>query len=167
MASRDQQASGKALDATRRAHAGPESPSPQPASAPAPNHHLPILTRLLNGQTQDLAPIRTNPIACRDAALDVHQREAVARALATSDFCLIRGLPGTGKSRVVAELVVQATAREERVLLGALTSAAIDRVLEMVHAHEEVSAIRCLAPEEGIENLPPFSRALTFAERMN
>ncbi|HZT81873.1 MAG TPA: hypothetical protein VFA26_16730, partial [Gemmataceae bacterium] len=61
-----------------------------------------FLTRLLNGQTEDLAPVRPAPVEVEDAELDAGQREAVARALGTPDLCLLQGLPGTGKSRVVA-----------------------------------------------------------------
>ena len=91
-----------------------------------------FLTRLLGGQTHELEPVRGEAVAVSDSALDSVQREAVAKALGTPDLCLIQGLPGTGKSRVVAEIITQAAARAERVLLLAPTSAAIDRVLEMV-----------------------------------
>src|SRR5438477_5350140 len=89
-----------------------------------------LLSRLLAGRTQDLEPVRPTPVEVTDSVLDEAQRGAVARALQTPDLCLIQGLPGTGKSRVVAEIVCQATARGERVLLVAPAPPAVDRVLK-------------------------------------
>src|SRR5262249_49179458 len=62
-----------------------------------------LLGRLLEGHTQDLEPVRAVPGNVTDADLDEGQRDAVAKAVQTPDVCLIQGLPGTGKSRVVAE----------------------------------------------------------------
>ena len=137
---------------------------PQRNGSPPPTR--PILTELLAGRTTGLESVRPAPVAVRDAALDSAQREAVARALATPDLCLVRGLPGTGKSRVVAEIVTQAAARGERVLLLARSAAALDRVLELVGSCDEVDALRLLAPDECPEGLAPAVRARTPAERL-
>jgi hypothetical protein len=124
-----------------------------------------LLNRLLNGQTVDLEPLRPGPVEIHDTALDDVQREAVARALATPDLCLIQGLPGTGKSRTVAEMIVQATARGQRILFLAPTTAALDRVLESLASHDTICSLRCLTPEEKPESLRPAIRALTFPQR--
>src|SRR5262245_11237045 len=65
-----------------------------------------------------------------DAELDLLQREAVARALAAQDIFLLHGYPGTGKSRVLAEILHQAALHGQRVLFLADTPAGIDVVLE-------------------------------------
>ncbi len=136
---------------------------------PAPNgtgdRNRQLLGRLLNGQTRDLQAIRPAPVEVSDTTLDATQREAVARALHTPDVCLIQGLPGTGKSRVVAEILTQAAARGERVLLQAPTAAAIDRVLEALAEREAVCPIRCLDRDERLEALAPAVRGMTLAER--
>ncbi len=124
-----------------------------------------VLTRLLARQSADLEPFRPEPVAVQDAALDADQRRAVALALQTPDLALIQGLPGTGKSRVVAEIVAQAAARGERVLLLAPAAAALDRILELVASREAVCPVRCLGRDEKPEALPPCARAVTFAER--
>jgi hypothetical protein len=124
-----------------------------------------LLTRLLAGQTEGLDPLRAPPAAPGDAPLDDVQREAVARALETPDVCLIQGLPGTGKSHVISEIVTRAAGRGERVLLLAPGTASLDRVLETVGGRDMVCAIRCLGREERPEALSPAVRALTFAER--
>src|SRR5262245_27627436 len=109
---------------------------------------LQLLSQLLQGQAGNLAPARPEPVEPFDAALDGPQRQAVARAVAAPDLCLIQGLPGTGKSRVVAEIVRQAAARGERALLIAPGPAALDRVLELVGAADELCAVRCLGRDE-------------------
>jgi hypothetical protein len=126
-----------------------------------------LLSAVLGGNAHDLAPVRVDPIAVMDTDLDDAQREAVARALASPDFCLLQGLPGTGKSRVVAEIVTQAAARGERVLLLAPNPAAVDRVLELVAGCEVLCAVRCLEPDTVLETMPPAARACTVRERLS
>src|SRR5690349_13293468 len=93
-----------------------------------------LLTRLLAGQGLDeLAPL---PPDWQDSGLsdelDPQQRAAVAAALRSPDLVLVQGHPGTGKSRVAAEVIARAAARGERVLLVAASTAALDRTLELL-----------------------------------
>jgi hypothetical protein len=125
-----------------------------------------LLTRLLAGRTEDLEPVRCTPVEVTDNALDAAQRGAVARALQTPDVCLLQGLAGTGKSRVVAEIICQAAARGERVLLVAPAPPAIDRVLLAVGTRDVVCPVRCVERDESVDKLPASVRAFTFAERV-
>jgi DNA replication ATP-dependent helicase Dna2 len=61
--------------------------------------------------------------------LNAEQRNAIERALTARDYALVRGPPGTGKTRVVAEIARRAVARSERVLVAAFTNQAVDNVL--------------------------------------
>ncbi|MBV9122936.1 MAG: AAA family ATPase, partial [Planctomycetes bacterium] len=124
------------------------------------------LSALLTSPVEDLEPIRPGALEFFDQALDGVQREAVAKALFTPDLCLLQGLPGTGKSRVAAEMVTQAALRGERVLLLASSPPAIDRVLEQVAGRDMICPVRCLGPDESLETLTPTARAYTFAERV-
>jgi hypothetical protein len=124
--------------------------------------HTP-LGQLLAGHTDHLEPLTPGAVEFIDADLDEAQRDAVARALSTPDLCLIQGLPGTGKSRVVAEIVLQAAQRGERVLLLSHASAALDRILELVGNHESLCPLRCHGREEP---LSPLARSFTFDERL-
>jgi hypothetical protein len=140
-------------------------PPPGNGSHPPAEGWRQLLTRLLAGQVEGLEPLRVPPAAPGEVPLDEHQREAVARALETPDVCLIQGLPGTGKSHVIAEIITRAAGRGERVLFLAPRPAALDRVLETVGGRDMVCAIRCLGRDERPECLSPAVRALTFAER--
>lgn len=133
--------------------------------SPQPTTHL--LADLLAGRLEGLGPLPpAEPLICFDTALDGAQRDAVMRACRAPDICLIEALPGTGKSRVVAEIVAQSVARGERVLLLAGVAATLDRVLGLLSTREDVCAVRCLAADEAPDSLPGHSRVLTFAERL-
>ena len=122
------------------------------------------LTRLLEGV--NLPPVRPQPLTAYDEALDRLQREAVARALATPDVCLIAGLPGTGKSRVAAEILTQAALRGQRVLFLAPRAIVIDLILEQISQRDILFPFRCLEAGERPEALPSCVRSTTFAERL-
>ena len=79
---------------------------------------------------EKLVPVEVPIVEVVDQELDPLQRQAVARALATPDICLIQGPPGTGKSRVVQEILVQASQQGLRVLFLAQNPACVDGVLE-------------------------------------
>ena len=64
-----------------------------------------------------------------DAHLEDDQRDAVRRGLGR-DLSLVLGPPGTGKTRTLAELVQQAVARGERVLVTAASHTAVDNLAE-------------------------------------
>lgn len=70
-----------------------------------------------------------------DDALNEPQREAVRRALAAETVSLIHGPPGTGKTRCLTEVVRQAVARGERVLVTAASNLAVDNLAERLAEH--------------------------------
>ncbi|GLI00954.1 hypothetical protein Pa4123_62300 [Phytohabitans aurantiacus] len=64
-------------------------------------------------------------------ALDDDKKTAVAMAIGSSDFFLLEGPPGTGKTSFIAELVQQELARkpDARILLVSQTHVAVDNAL--------------------------------------
>jgi hypothetical protein len=122
-------------------------------------------SRLLAEQTDDLAPFEVQPVVFLDAALDCAQREAVARALSTPDIFLLQGLPGTGRSRVVAEILNQAAARGERALFLAKRPCSLDVVLSRLTHGQAVFALRFLDEGETAVNLAAEVMPFTLAER--
>lgn len=86
---------------------------------------------------RDFAPIAEEQIdwkvlTDRDFDGCDRQREFVCKALATPDFAILDGPPGTGKTTTILELIIQLVRRGQRVLLSASTHAAINNVLERV-----------------------------------
>lgn len=65
------------------------------------------------------------------------QRRFVEIALATPDFALLEGPPGSGKTTAICELITQLARRGQRVLLAASTNVAVDNVLERLLAEQE------------------------------
>jgi len=77
----------------------------------------------------------------RDGTME--QREFVQRALATPDFMLLEGPPGSGKTTAICELIQQLVRRGQRVLMCATTNVAVDNVLErLVEDEAPVDAVR-------------------------
>lgn len=65
------------------------------------------------------------------------QRQFVQVALATSDFAILEGPPGSGKTTTICELILQELCRDRRVLLCASTHVAVDNVIERLMAEDQ------------------------------
>lgn len=61
---------------------------------------------------------------------NAEQRDFVCTALSTPDFAVLEGPPGSGKTTVIVELLLQLLRRGKRVLLVASTNVAVDNILE-------------------------------------
>ncbi|KAF9448170.1 Dna2-domain-containing protein [Macrolepiota fuliginosa MF-IS2] len=61
--------------------------------------------------------------------LNSNQKEAVKRVLSARDYALVLGMPGTGKTSVIASLVKVLVGMGKSVLLSAYTHSAVDNVL--------------------------------------
>jgi len=138
-----------------------------PNSRSTSNLERPVHVQVLNGRLEAWTPLRVQPITARDADLDPIQRDAVAKALQTPDLCLIQGLPGTGKHRVAAEIIHQATARGDRVLLLAPRTGVLNALLGTVAIGDTVLPLRCLDRGERLDQLSPSIRRLTFGEQVD
>ncbi|MHA1357681.1 MAG: AAA domain-containing protein [Candidatus Helarchaeota archaeon] len=72
----------------------------------------------------------------------LEQREFVMKAIATPDFAILEGPPGSGKTTTICELIVQLINKGKRILLCASTHVAVDNVLEMLMDNRDVIAVR-------------------------
>lgn len=70
------------------------------------------------------------------------QQKAVLNALLCRDYCLIRGLPGTGKSSLIVALIRLAVLLGQSVLLTSYTHSAVDNVLLKLTELPEEERIR-------------------------
>ncbi|WP_199728697.1 ATP-binding protein [Corallococcus sp. CA053C] len=75
-------------------------------------------------------------------ALNQGQVEAVTKALAAPDLCLIQGPPGTGKTTVIAELCLRVTAEGGRVLVASQTNLAVDNALSRLADRPNIRRLR-------------------------
>lgn len=69
-----------------------------------------------------------------DPTLNELQKKAVCMAFESKDVLLIHGPPGTGKTRVLVEIVRQAVKNSETVLVSAPSNAACDHLVECLAA---------------------------------
>lgn len=136
----------------------------QTAAAETPSSRL--MARILSGKAEPPPPIADVTLSCCDADLDDVQQQAVLRALATPDVFMLQGLPGTGKSRTLAEIARQAARRGWRVLFLAGHTASLDVVLERLVGKPDVLAVRFLEATEKMESLPAWLRGFTLDEQM-
>jgi hypothetical protein len=137
----------------------------KPVSAAKDIEPSPVISRLLAGKTDTLARLQIDGIFYFDADLDELQRQAVARAIGTPDLLLLQGLPGTGKSRVLTEILLQAASRGWRTLFLAGHTASLDVILHRLLGHPEVLALRFLDALEKPESLPAWLRGFTLEEQ--
>jgi hypothetical protein len=61
--------------------------------------------------------------------LNEDQRGAARHVLRARDYALVQGMPGTGKTTLIAELVLLLARHQKRVLLAAYTHSAVDNIL--------------------------------------
>lgn len=104
----------------------------------------PIMPAVLS--EQEWAFLRTEAPGGRLRDGTEEQRRFVSIALATPDFAILEGPPGSGKSTAIGELIVQTIRRGGRVLLTASTHVAVDNVLERLLAWQDASADKPVLP---------------------
>jgi len=86
-----------------------------------------------------------------DKNLNPSQKLAVSFSLGTKDFFLIQGPFGTGKTRTLAEIVLQLVKRGEKVLVSAESNVAVDNLVEKLR--EKVKIVRLGHPSRVAKNL--------------
>ena len=68
-------------------------------------------------------------VAYHSSHLDVNQQQAMSKVLSAQDYALILGMPGTGKTTVIAALIKTLVAKGKTVLLTSYTHSAVDTIL--------------------------------------
>ena len=75
------------------------------------------------------APPLPRPVQTLMGRLNTNQQMAMHQVLAAEDYALILGMPGTGKTTVIAALIRALVAMGQRVLLTSYTHSAVDNIL--------------------------------------
>jgi DNA replication ATP-dependent helicase Dna2 len=101
----------------------------------------------------NLAPPTFDPsLAPTPAELPAHlnadQRAAVERVLTARDYALILGMPGTGKSTTVVEVVRALVGQGKTVLLTSYTHSAVDTIVGKLAAAGGVDLLRLGNPDK-------------------
>ncbi len=95
-------------------------------------------------------------ISWRDDQLNLEQQRAVERAVRATDASLIHGPPGTGKTRVLVEVVRQALLRRRRILVTAASNVAVDNIARRL-ANDGVKVLRLGAADKVSPDLADFT----------
>lgn len=117
--------------------------------SPVGNHRQ--LIKLFEKKFQNLwSKSRTKEISewyvLTDVSYDgtIAQRKFVEKAIATEDFAILEGPPGSGKTTAIIELILQLAKEGKNILLSASTHVAIDNVLERIKEKDKDNLIEPL-----------------------
>jgi superfamily I DNA and/or RNA helicase/predicted RNA-binding protein with RPS1 domain len=105
----------------------------------------PIL-KSINFNNSDLARTETEQP-------DNIQVRAVKKAIGNQNIFLVQGPPGTGKTTVIAEIIEQLTANNEKILVSGQNHVAVDNVLEKMAKNPNLNLLRVGNPERIDKNL--------------
>ncbi|KAH0787602.1 DNA replication ATP-dependent helicase/nuclease DNA2 isoform X1 [Histomonas meleagridis] len=92
----------------------------------------------------DLQPPIFDPLPDIDSidyGLNEDQRRAIQTAIASKDYMLLLGMPGTGKTTTVASLIGTLAKRNERILIASFTHTAVDNLCIKL-AEQHINFIR-------------------------
>lgn len=89
---------------------------------------------------------RPEETALSESELPVHlnedQRAAMRKVCATDDYALILGMPGTGKTTTIAELIRLLVSRGNTILLASYTHSAVDTIMRKLLDFSDVRMLR-------------------------
>lgn len=130
------------------------------------SHHMPLL-RLAGVGVDDqwvkpnLTRVREWKVLTNNEFPGVNeQRSMVQKALSSNDFAILEGPPGSGKTTVITEIILQLLSQDKRVLLVGSTHVAVDNVLEKVIRHKDLVVPIRIAPLD--QDLSPEVMKLTY-----
>lgn len=94
--------------------------------------------------------------------LNTDQQSAITKVLRTNDYCLVLGMPGTGKTTTIVEILKELVMRGKSVLLTSYTHSAVDNILLKVKDDKDLKGkILRLGPKDkvchDIDNAPAVS----------
>ena len=129
-------------------------------------HHLPLLRLAAPGSDElweepDVIHGIEWKILTDDSFPGVkEQRDVVKKALSTNNFAILEGPPGSGKTTVISEIILQMLTAGKRLLLIGSTHVAVDNVLEKLINYRDIVVPIRIAPLD--RELPPEIENLTY-----
>jgi DNA replication ATP-dependent helicase Dna2 len=91
--------------------------------------HTKLREQIVYGESPKFAASTMEDIDLQDSAMNEDQRKAVNTVLSTNDFALILGMPGTGKTTTIAQIIKALLAEKKSILLTSFTHTAVDNIL--------------------------------------
>jgi superfamily I DNA and/or RNA helicase len=95
---------------------------------------------------------KTEPINLFNVSLNEYQIQAVSKCLAAEDVAMVHGPPGTGKTTVLVEIILQSVKKGMRVLASAPSNIAVDNLVEKL-VNSQVRVVRMGHPARTLESL--------------
>lgn len=92
-------------------------------------------------------------VSFKDNSLNKIQKEAIAQSLGTTDFFLIHGPFGTGKTKTLVELIYQEVKNGNKVLVTAESNAAVDNIVERLVKINNLDVTRLGHPQKVSEEI--------------
>ena len=114
-----------------------------------------------------IAPITVPDVEPCDSEFDREKTRILRKALGVQDILAIEGPPGTGKTKLIGEIIVQWLRRNpgQRILLSSQTHIALDNVIErVIQLDSEIDVIRIGRTDD--ERISETSRALLLERRV-
>lgn len=125
---------GRLIYDTRRAHLALDRQKASLDAIRFGRAHRSTINDLLVSPEQARIPVQVHPVELFQQDLDAPKREAVAKSLGAQDFLVVEGPPGTGKTKLITEIVLQHIKEDSnsRVLVTSQTHSALDNAIERI-----------------------------------
>jgi DNA replication ATP-dependent helicase Dna2 len=91
--------------------------------------HTKLREQIVFGAPPTFTTTSTSGNAVHESTMNDDQRKAVNTVLSANDFALILGMPGTGKTTTIAQLIKGLLAEKKSILLTSFTHTAVDNIL--------------------------------------
>uniref|UniRef100_A0A182N8E0 DNA helicase n=1 Tax=Anopheles dirus TaxID=7168 RepID=A0A182N8E0_9DIPT len=92
--------------------------------------------------------------------LNRFQKQAALKAAASTSYCLLKGLPGTGKTQTIVGLIRLLLALGESILLTSNTHSAVDNVLKRLLPFEDIKFLRLGSIDRIDPDLKPHAESV-------
>ncbi|WEW61569.1 DNA replication endonuclease-helicase Dna2 [Emydomyces testavorans] len=107
----------------------------------------PLRDLIIDGVPPSFKPSSSVPAICASAqsTLNVDQKQAIEKVMSANDYALVLGMPGTGKTTTIAQIIRALVSQGKSVLLASYTHTAVDNILLKIR-NDKIKILRLGAP---------------------